>query len=119
VQALRDILNMTEHFLVQAGESLKQEIIVESDVSSLRKMVSSTQEWLKAKLKDQAETPLTQTPKLKMKTMASKYLDLDKEVKYVVNKMKAGAARKAREEADAKIKEAAAKLEAELKKKEE
>lgn len=42
VQALRDILNMTEHFLVQATESVVQGVIVESDISALQKMTNSS-----------------------------------------------------------------------------
>ena len=39
------------------------------------------QEWLKAKRADQEKTPLTESPKLRLKPMAEKYVSLDKEVK--------------------------------------
>ncbi|XP_037084607.1 hypoxia up-regulated protein 1-like isoform X2 [Pollicipes pollicipes] len=116
VQALKDILNVTNHFLTSADTSVKEGVIVESDISALKKMLNASKEWLKSKTKEQDKTPLTQTPKLKIKAMADKYLSLDKEIKYVVTKIKVGTAKKMREEADLKIKEAAAKAEEELKK---
>ncbi|XP_043238713.1 hypoxia up-regulated protein 1-like [Amphibalanus amphitrite] len=117
VQALLDMLNATDHFITQSEDSVKQEIISETDLSGLKKMVNSTKEWLKAKQAEQKKTPLTESPKLRLKPMAEKYVSLDKEVKYVVTKLKVGAAKKIRDEADARAKEAAAKAEEELKKK--
>lgn len=43
--------------------------------------LSCGQEWLEAKLKEQADTPLTQAPKLRMRALAEKYASLEREVK--------------------------------------
>merc|ERR1712203_343600 len=82
----------------------------EKELDSLEKKIAEVEKWRDDKLAEQAETPLSEMPKLTVSLIKSKIQDLDSEVQFLIQKARMLKAEKEREKR---------KLEAEEKKAEE
>merc|ERR1711862_95479 len=82
----------------------------EKELDSLKKKIAEVEKWRDEKLAEQAETPLSEMPKLTVSMIKSKIQDLDSEVQFLIQKARMLKAEKEREKR---------KLEAEQKKAEE
>merc|ERR1711936_732620 len=82
----------------------------EKELDSLKKKIAEVEKWRDDKLAEQAETPLSEMPKLTVSMIKSKIQDLDSEVQFLIQKARMLKAEKEREKR---------KLEAEEKKAEE
>merc|ERR1711942_89314 len=82
----------------------------EKELDSLKKKIAEVEKWRDEKLAEQAETPLSEMPKLTVSMIKSKIQDLDSEVQFLIQKARMLKAEKEREKR---------KLEAEEKKAEE
>merc|ERR1719187_1430720 len=82
----------------------------EKELDSLKKKIVEVEKWRDDKLAEQAETPLSEMPKLTVSMIKSKIQDLDSEVQFLIQKARMLKAEKEREKR---------KLEAEEKKAEE
>ena len=74
--------------------------------------LSTSQKWLEAEEETQSSLSLSADPSLSLTSIAEKIQELDREMKYIVNKAKMAKAKAEREAAEAKVKaekEAAAK----------
>merc|ERR1719419_642762 len=82
----------------------------EKELDSLKKKIAEVEKWRDEKLNEQANTPLSEMPKLTVSIIKSKIQDLDSEVQFLIQKARMLKAEKEREKR---------KLEAEEKKAEE
>jgi len=82
----------------------------EKELDSLKKKIAEVEKWRDEKLNEQANTPLSEMPKLTVSMIKSKIQDLDSEVQFLIQKARMLKAEKEREKR---------KLEAEEKKAEE
>merc|ERR1712002_531283 len=82
----------------------------EKELDSLKKKIAEVEKWRDEKLAEQANTPLSEMPKLTVSMIKSKIQDLDSEVQFLIQKARMLKAEKEREKR---------KLEAEEKKAEE
>lgn len=105
IQALNDMINGSSSFLHKAMEApVEERLFTDADVKSMDKLIIDTQKWLEDKEDAQAETPLTEPPKLTLTAIGEKMGAMDREIKYLVNKAKIAKAKRDREAAEAKIK---------------
>merc|ERR1712038_1084348 len=58
----------------------------EKELDSLKKKIAEVEKWRDDKLAEQAETPLSQMPKLTVSLIKSKIQDLDSEVQFMISK---------------------------------
>ena len=84
----------------------------QEELDKLEKKLKETVEWRDQAVKDQEAQPMHEMPKMTTSLIAEKALDMDREVKYMYNKVKIGKAAK-----DRKMEEEAKKKEKEEKKK--
>ena len=84
----------------------------QDELDKLEKKLKETIEWRDQAIKDQEAQPMHEMPKMTTSLIAEKALDMDREVKYMYNKVKIGKAAK-----DRKMEEEAKKKEKEEKKK--
>ena len=84
----------------------------QDELDKLEKKLKETIEWRDQAVKDQEAQPMHEMPKMTTSLIAEKALDMDREVKYMYNKVKIGKAAK-----DRKMEEEAKKKEKEEKKK--
>merc|ERR1711872_313030 len=87
-----------------------EDLFKEKELDSLKKKIAEVEKWRDEKLAEQAETPLSEMPKLTVSMIKSKIQDLDSEVQFLIQKARMLKAEKEREKR---------KLEAEEKKAEE
>ncbi|KAK2176539.1 hypothetical protein NP493_657g01042 [Ridgeia piscesae] len=88
-EAMKGMLNYTRHFLVSmrnyTGEDLP---FTQVEYDTLAKLINSTVAWKKDMEKEQAKLPPTKKPVYLLEDVARKIADLDREVKYLLNKAK-------------------------------
>lgn len=89
------------------------------ELDEFEKKVTGTETWREKKLKDQAETSLSEMPKLTVTMIYTKIQDLESEVKYLVSKAKMAKAEKDREARKKEAEEKKAQEEEEKKRKKE
>merc|ERR1712002_963953 len=78
----------------------------EKELDSLKKKIAEVEKWRDDKLAEQAETPLSEMPKLTVSMIKSKIQDLDSEVQFLIQKARMLKAEKEREAKKKKAKEA-------------
>lgn len=93
LKALHSMLNHSSVFLKTAQnftESVNAEnyVFKDDEVETLVKLINSTAEWRDKSVKEQEETKPFEHPKLTVKMLMDKMAALDREVKYLVNKMR-------------------------------
>ena len=89
VKALNDMLNISMLFLNSAKNlSADQQIFTDVEISTLDKLVTETNSWLNNSLDVQNKQAASAPLKLTTKQIAEKLSALDREVKYLVNKLK-------------------------------
>jgi hypoxia up-regulated 1 len=89
IAALAQRVNHTEYFLVMmrnfTGEDLPY---TQVEYDMLEKLVNETKEWNRTVTAEQAKTPLTEKPKFTVEDVGVKIVALERELNYLVNKMK-------------------------------
>lgn len=93
LSALHSMLNGTRHFLTHAMNLTKdtnpeKDIFTSVEIETLKKLIEETEEWRDKAVEDQNALKKHEPVKLTVKTLSEKMSALDREVKYLVNKMK-------------------------------
>ncbi|CAG0915624.1 unnamed protein product [Notodromas monacha] len=101
----------SKNFSAEA-KAMKEELFTKVELETLDKLITDTEKWRDTKLAEQDALALTSKPVLTLSMIAEKMQALDREIKYLVNKGKINAARKAEEIAAKKAEEAKKKAEA-------
>lgn len=105
IAALRTVLNGSSTFLKDARnvtaaklEAEESWVFTEIELNTLEKQIKETGEWLTKMEKEQAEQKRSEAPKMSIKSISDKINNLDREVKYLVNKAKIWRPPKAKED---------------------
>ncbi|XP_011349400.1 hypoxia up-regulated protein 1 isoform X2 [Ooceraea biroi] len=89
LKGMVSLLNASNLFLSNIRNlSLTSEVITPVEIETLEKAINETQDYYETALKSFAETPLNQPVKYKVRSIANKMELLDREIKYLLNKMK-------------------------------
>lgn len=93
LKALHQMLNHSSHFLMTAKNLTKttnteKDVFTDVEVETLEKLITETTEWRDKIVKEQDKTPKNEPVKLSVKMLMDKMAGLDREVKYLVNKIK-------------------------------
>lgn len=89
LKALNEMLNISNIFLENAKNlSEDQQIFTSVEISTLEVLVTDTSKWFKDSTAEQSKQPLSSAPVVTIKQIAEKISVLDREVKYLVNKLK-------------------------------
>ncbi|VDK76001.1 unnamed protein product [Litomosoides sigmodontis] len=88
VTELNAMFNHTEMFLLLAQNLTETEVFTEVEVNTLSKLLDETKDWLTAKMELQNKLKPTDLPALPVSEGKEKLMSLDREVKYLLNKMK-------------------------------
>merc|ERR1719328_890411 len=90
------MINSSEHFLAKAKNSsgVVDGYFTQDELDKLEKKLKETIEWRDQAVKDQEAQPMHEMPKMTTSLIAEKALDMDREVKYMYNKVKIGKAEK-------------------------
>merc|ERR1711936_726685 len=93
LEALNSMVNSSEHFLGKAKNDTKNKApedayFTESELELLEKKINETKNWIEEKTKVIEAQPLHEFPTINNKLIAVQGMDLDREVKYLVNKAK-------------------------------
>merc|ERR1712226_67120 len=116
--ALNNMLNSSSNFLVKAKNKTGEDgFFTVAEIEVLEKKIAEIEAWKETAVKEQEEQPMHEMPKLLTSLIAEKGLDLDREVKYMVNKAKIAKAEKEREKREKEAAEKLAKEKAEKEKK--
>merc|ERR1712016_5089 len=87
------MVNSSEHFLAKAKNDTKNKApedayFTENELELLEKKINETKNWIEEKTKVIEAQPLHEFPTINNKLIAVQGMDLDREVKYLVNKAK-------------------------------
>ncbi|KAG4073249.1 hypothetical protein HA402_008595 [Bradysia odoriphaga] len=90
---LNQVLNGSSSFLLTAKNFTKEvdpdkDIFTAVEIASLEKIITSTQAWLVEELEAQKNLARNEPVRLTVKLISEKMTSVDREVKYLVNKMK-------------------------------
>uniref|UniRef100_A0A8R1DSN6 Hypoxia up-regulated protein 1 n=1 Tax=Caenorhabditis japonica TaxID=281687 RepID=A0A8R1DSN6_CAEJA len=85
-------LNLTQH------EEEGNKTFTDTELEVLTKLIESTTEWWNEKKELFDKQPMNEDPVVKASEIAEKARDLEREVRYLVNKIKIASAKKAKEE---------------------
>lgn len=93
LKALHQMLNHSSHFLENAKNLTKttnpeKDVFTDVEVETLGKLIAETTEWRDKIVKEQKTTKKNDAVKLTVKMLMDKMAALDREVKYLVNKIK-------------------------------
>ncbi|KAF2899628.1 hypothetical protein ILUMI_06537 [Ignelater luminosus] len=93
LNALRSMLNGSNHFLESAKNLTKstnpeKDIFTDVEIEMLQKVINETQDWMDKMVEDQEKIKKSEPVKLTVKLISEKMAMLDREVKYLVNKLK-------------------------------
>lgn len=93
LKALHQMLNHSSHFLLTAKNltktaNVEKDVFTDVEVETLQKLIIETSEWRDKIVKEQNETPKNEPVKLTVKMLMDRMATLDREVKYLVNKIK-------------------------------
>lgn len=93
VKAIHSMLNGSSNFLATAKNLTKdanpdKDVFTKVEIETLEKIINETTEWLEQMIKEQDETKKNEPVKLTIKALTDKMAALDREVKYLVNKIK-------------------------------
>ncbi|XP_015912562.1 hypoxia up-regulated protein 1 [Parasteatoda tepidariorum] len=87
LKAFNEMLNISKVFLGSARNMTEeQQIFTEVEMKTLESLIDETEKWGKENVAEQNALPLSQTPKLTVKQIGEKVANLDREVKYLLNK---------------------------------
>merc|ERR1712228_589235 len=87
------MVNSSEHFLAKAKNDTKNKApedayFTENELELLEKKINETKNWIEEKTKVIEAQPLHEFPTVNNKLIAVQGMDVDREVKYLVNKAK-------------------------------
>uniref|UniRef100_A0A915PYM9 Hypoxia up-regulated protein 1 n=1 Tax=Setaria digitata TaxID=48799 RepID=A0A915PYM9_9BILA len=88
VAELISMFNHTEIFLLLAQNLSEAEVFTEVEINTLRKLLDETKDWLTQKMELQTKLKPTDSPAFSVSEGKEKLMSLDREVKYLLNKMK-------------------------------
>ncbi|XP_073946596.1 hypoxia up-regulated protein 1-like [Choristoneura fumiferana] len=93
VAALRSMLNTSNEFLKSAKNftpevNPEKDMFTQVEITVLEKKIDETKSWLDKSIKEQDELKKNEEIKLTIDSIREKMANLDREVKYLVNKMK-------------------------------
>ena len=93
LEALNSMVNSSEHFLAKAKNDTKNKApedayFTENELELLEKKINETKNWIEEKTKVIEAQPFHEFPTVNNKLIAVQGMDLDREVKYLVNKAK-------------------------------
>ncbi|EFO25683.2 dnaK protein [Loa loa] len=88
VGELISMFNHTEIFLHLAQNLTEAEVFTEVEINTLKNLLDGTRDWLTAKMELQNKLKPTDQPALPVSEGKEKLMSLDREVKYLLNKMK-------------------------------
>lgn len=93
LKALHSMLNHSSHFLASAKNLTKaknpdKEVYTEVEIETLDKVIKETSDWRDKLIKEQEALKKYEPIKLTVKMLVDKMAALDREVKYLINKLK-------------------------------
>ena len=93
LEALNSMVNSSEHFLAKAKNDTESKApedayFTANELELLEKKINETKSWIETKMKVIEEQPMHEFPTVNNKLIAVQGMDLDREVKYLVNKAK-------------------------------
>merc|ERR1712240_9127 len=93
LEALNSMVNSSEHFLAKAKNDTENKApedayFTASELELLEKKINETKTWIEEKTKIIGAQPMHEFPTINNKLIAVQGMDLDREVKYLVNKAK-------------------------------
>merc|ERR1712018_312058 len=122
LEALNSMVNSSEHFLAKAkndteNKSPEDAYFTASELDLLEKKINETKTWIEEKTKIIDAQPMHEFPTVNNKLIAVQGMDLDREVKYLVNKAKIAKQERDRLKREKELKEKEEKEKAEKEKK--
>ena len=116
------MVNSSEHFLAKAkndteNKSPEDAYFTASELELLEKKINETKTWIEEKTKIIEAQPMHEFPTVNNKLIAVQGMDLDREVKYLVNKAKIAKQERDRLKREKELKEKEEKEKAEKEKK--
>ena len=116
--ALDQMLNTSSNFLAKARNKTGDDgYFSVAEVDKLAEKLEEVQKWREEALAEQEKQPKNEMPKMTTSLIAEKALDLDREVKYLLNKAKIAKAEQEKERLKKEAEEKAAKEKEEKEKK--
>lgn len=121
VAALRSMLNSSREFLKMSKNYTKdanpeKDVFTDVEINSLEKKIEDTTTWLSTSIKEQKALKKNEDIKLTVDSIREKMANLDREMKYLLNKMKIWRPKKpAKKETENKTEETVVEPEAEEK----
>merc|ERR1719319_467907 len=104
LEAMNRMINSSEYFLSKAKNStgIVDGYFTQEEIDKLESKIKEINEWRDQAIKEQEAQPMYEMPKMTTSLIAEKALDMDREVKYLYNKVKIGKAKaeKDKEKAD-------------------
>merc|ERR1712223_345608 len=103
LEAMNKMINSSEYFLSKAKNStgIVDGYFTQEEIDKLDNKIKETKDWRDQALKDQEAQPMYEMPKMTTSLIAEKALDMDKEVKFLYNKVKIGKAKAEKDKAEA------------------
>merc|ERR1712223_1290402 len=103
LEAMNKMINSSEYFLSKARNStgIVDGYFTQEEIDKLDNKIKETKDWRDQALKDQEAQPMYEMPKMTTSLIAEKALDMDKEVKFLYNKVKIGKAKAEKDKAEA------------------
>lgn len=93
INALTGLLNSSQHFLTKAKNLTKEtnpemDVFTDVEITVLQKVIEDTKKWKKEMVAEQAKLKRYEDVKLTVKSIVDKMAEVDREIKYLTNKMK-------------------------------
>lgn len=93
ISAIRNMMNHSQEFLKMALNFTKEvnpdkDVFTEVEIGVLEKKIAETEKWLNTSIKEQNELKKNEDIKLTVDSIREKMTNLDREVKYLLNKLK-------------------------------
>lgn len=93
LSALNSMLNHSTNFLSNAknltkSSNAEKDIFTDLEVESLEKLIKETEEWKEKQIQEQNKLKSFEPVKLTVRSLTDKMAALDREVKYLINKIK-------------------------------
>ena len=89
INALNDMLNLSRTFFTSAQQMAStDQVFTQVELDTLETLLNSTQNWLNEAIEEQNQVALYETPKLSVKLIKEKVALLDREIKYMLNKIR-------------------------------
>jgi len=122
LEALNSMVNSSEHFLAKAKNDTENKLpedayFTATELELLEKKINETKTWIEEKMKVIEAQPMHEFPTVNNKLIAVQGMDLDREVKYLVNKAKIAKQERDRLKKEKELKEKEEKEKAEKEKK--